>query len=214
MRIGVLGAGTVGQTLAAKLRELGHDVSVGTRNPRDGAVSYAEAAESAELLVNATNGNASLEALDAAGAENLSGKVLIDVSNALDFSKGRPPIVGVSNDDSIGEQIQRAHPNAKVVKALHTVNAEVMVDPSKVPGEHVLFVCGNDEAAKAQVVELLDVVRLAIRADPRPRRHHECTRHRAVRRPVGPADGQPRHSSFQHLAEPRLTRPGGGRRSV
>src|SRR6186713_1042265 len=155
MRIAVLGAGTVGQTLAAKLRELGHDVAIGTRNPRDGAVSYAEAAESAELLVNATHGSASLEALAAAGAENVAGKVLIDVSNALDFGPGRPPVVGLSVDDSIAEQIQRAHPDAKVVKALNTVNAEVMVDPSIVPGEHVLFMCGNDEAAKAQVVELL-----------------------------------------------------------
>jgi 8-hydroxy-5-deazaflavin:NADPH oxidoreductase len=155
MRVAVLGAGTVGQTLAGKLRELGHDVSIGTRNPRGGAVSYAEAAAPAELLINATAGDASLEALDAAGAENLAGKVLIDVSNALDFSKGRPPTVGVSNDDSVGEQIQRAHPDAKVVKALNTVNAEVMVDPSKVPGEHVLFVCGNDSAAKGQAVELL-----------------------------------------------------------
>jgi predicted dinucleotide-binding enzyme len=155
MRVGVLGAGSVGQTLAGKLRELGHDVSIGTRNPRDGAVSYAEAAEPAELLINATAGDASLEALAAAGAENLAGKVLIDVSNALDFSKGMPPTVGVSNDDSVGEQIQRAYPDAKVVKALNTVNNEVMVDPSKVPGEHMLFVCGDDEGAKAQVVELL-----------------------------------------------------------
>jgi predicted dinucleotide-binding enzyme len=155
MRVGVLGAGTVGQTLAGRLRELGHDVSIGTRNSRDGAVSYAEAAQAAELLVNATAGDASLDALGAAGAENLAGKVLIDVSNALDFSKGRPPTVGVSNEDSVGERIQRAHPDTKVVKALNTVNADVMVDPSKVPGEHVLFICGDDEGAKAQVVELL-----------------------------------------------------------
>jgi 8-hydroxy-5-deazaflavin:NADPH oxidoreductase len=155
MRIGVLGAGTVGQTLAAKLRELGHDVSVGTRNPRDGTVSYAEAAEPAELLFNATHGSASLEALDAAGTENVAGKVLVDVSNALDFGEGRPPVVGLSVDDSIAEQLQRAHPDAKVVKSLNTVNADVMVDPAKVPGEHVLFVCCNDDAAKAQVVELL-----------------------------------------------------------
>jgi len=155
MRVGVLGAGTVGQTLAGKLRELGHEVSIGTRNPRDGAVPYADAAEEAELLVNATAGEASLEALAAAGAANLAGKVLIDVSNALDFSKGMPPTVGVSTDDSVGERIQGAHPDAKVVKALNTVNTEVMVDPSKVPGEHVLFICGNDENAKDQVVELL-----------------------------------------------------------
>jgi 8-hydroxy-5-deazaflavin:NADPH oxidoreductase len=153
--VAILGAGPVGQTLAAKLRVLGHDVSIGTRTPRDGAVSYGEAAASAEFLVNATSGHVSLEALEAAGSENLAGKVLVDVSNALDFSNGVPPTVGVSNDDSVAERIQRAYPDAKVVKTLNTVNNEVMVDPAKVPGEHVLFVCGNDEAAKAEVVELL-----------------------------------------------------------
>ena len=108
MRIAVLGAGVVGQTLAGKLRELGHDVQIGTRNPRDGAVHYADAAAGAELVINATNGAGSLEALAQAGGENLTGKVLIDVANALHFSRGRPPIVGVANDDSLGEQIQRA----------------------------------------------------------------------------------------------------------
>jgi predicted dinucleotide-binding enzyme len=155
MRIAILGAGAVGQRLASKLRELGHDVSIGTRNPRDGAVSYAEAAEAAELVVNATSGAVSIEALDAAGAENLSGKVLLDVSNPLDFSKGRPPTLSVCNDDSVGERIQRAHPEAKVVKTLNTVNNAVMVNPALVPGEHVVFVCGNDDGAKAQTVELL-----------------------------------------------------------
>jgi len=155
MRVGILGAGPVGQTLATKLRELGHDVSIGTRTPRDGAVSYSEAARGAELLINATGGTASLEALAAAGAENLAGKILIDVSNALDPSQGLPPRVAVANDDSIGEQIQRTYPDTRVVKALNTVNMQVMVDPAGVPGDHVLFVAGNDESAKAEVVELL-----------------------------------------------------------
>src|SRR5262249_3935939 len=101
------------------------------------------------------NGLASLEALDAAGAENLAGKLLVDVSNALDFSKGRPPAVGVGNDDSIAERIQRAHPDAKVVKTLNTVNNQVMVDPGAVLGDHVVFVCGNDDEAKRVTVELL-----------------------------------------------------------
>jgi len=155
MRVGILGAGPVGQTLATKLRELGHDVSIGTRTPRDGAVSYSEAARGAELLINATGGTASLEALAAADAENLAGKILIDVSNALDPSQGLPPRVAVANDDSIGEQIQRTYPDTRVVKALNTVNMQVMVDPAGVPGDHVLFVAGNDESAKAEVVELL-----------------------------------------------------------
>jgi predicted dinucleotide-binding enzyme len=145
----------VGQTLAGKLRELGHDVSIGTHNPRDGAVSYEMAAASGEVVVNATAGAASLEALEAAGGDNLAGKLLIDVSNPLDFSQGMPPKLTVCNDDSVGEQIQRAHPDAKVVKALNTVNSDIMVNPSLVPGEHVVFVCGNEQGAKAQVVELL-----------------------------------------------------------
>jgi predicted dinucleotide-binding enzyme len=155
MRIGVLGTGVVGTTIAGKLRELGHDVLIGSRSAGEDAVPFAEAAAHGELVFNCTNGNASLDALDAAGAENLAGKVLIDVANALDFSQGRPPLVGVSTGDSVGEQIQRAFPEAKVVKALNTVNASVMVDPGLVPGEHDLFISGNDEQAKAQVAELL-----------------------------------------------------------
>src|SRR5207247_6959718 len=81
-------------------------------------------------------------------------KLLIDVANPLDVGKGMPPSLLVCNVDSLGEQIQRAHPEAKVVKALNTVNADVMVDPSGVPGDHVIFVCGNAEAAKAAAVEL------------------------------------------------------------
>jgi 8-hydroxy-5-deazaflavin:NADPH oxidoreductase len=155
MRVGILGAGQVGQTLAAKLRELGHDVTIGTRSPRDDAVSFADAAAGAELVINATGGTVSLEALAAAGAENLAGKVLIDVSNPLDASQGFPPRVAIGNDDSVGERIQQAYPETRVVKALNTVNVQVMVDPGSVPGDHVLFVAGNDDAAKAQVVALL-----------------------------------------------------------
>jgi predicted dinucleotide-binding enzyme len=155
MRIAVLGTGTVGRTLAGKLRELGHDVEIGSRSQKDDAVEFADAAGGAELVVNATAGTASLEALRAAGAENLAGKVLLDVSNALDFSRGRPPRLSVCNDDSVGEQIQREFPEARVVKSLNTVNASVMVDPSLVPGEHSVFVSGNDDGAKAQIRALL-----------------------------------------------------------
>jgi predicted dinucleotide-binding enzyme len=156
MRIAVLGTGVVGRTIAGKLRELGHDVLVGSRAAGEDAVSFSDAAAHGELVFNCTNGNASLEALRAAGEENLAGKVLVDVANALDFSEGSPPRVGVTSGGSLGEQIQRAFPDTKVVKALNTVNANVMVDPSLVPGEHELFVCGDDAAAKAQVVELLE----------------------------------------------------------
>jgi predicted dinucleotide-binding enzyme len=152
MRIGVLGTGTVGRTIATKLRELGHDVLVGSRTAGEVAVPFPDAAAHGELVFNCTAGAASLEALGAAGEENLTGKVLVDVTLPLDFSQGRPPGLFVSNDDSLGEQIQRAFPEARVVKALNTVNAAVMVDP--IPGTN-LFVCGNEEQAKAQVGELL-----------------------------------------------------------
>jgi predicted dinucleotide-binding enzyme len=155
VRIGVLGTGVVGRTIAGKLRELGHDVLVGSRSAGEDAVPFADAAAHGELVFNCTNGDASLQALEAAGAENLAGKVLVDVTNALGFSEGRPPVIGVAVDDSLGEQVQRTFPEARVVKALNTVNANVMVDPGLVSGEHDMFVSGNDEAAKAQVAELL-----------------------------------------------------------
>jgi len=155
VRIGILGTGVVGRTLAGKLRELGHDVVIGSRAEGEDKRPFAEAAAHGELLINATGGVNSLAVLEAAGAENLDGKVLIDVSNPLDFSKGSPPTLAVCNDDSVGEQIQRAYPCAKVVKALNTVTAGLMVDPSRIPGEHSLPIAGNDEGAKAQVTELL-----------------------------------------------------------
>ena len=117
--------------------------------------SFADAAAFAEIVVNATAGTASMAALEQAGAHNLSAKVLLDVANPLDFSQGMPPTLSVCNTDSLGEQIQRAFPDAKVVKALNTVNAYVMVDPAIVPGSHTVFMCGDDDAAKAQVAELL-----------------------------------------------------------
>jgi predicted dinucleotide-binding enzyme len=155
VRIGVLGTGVVGTTIAGKLRELGHDVLIGSRSAGDDAVPFADAATHGELVFNCTNGNASLEALRLAGEENLAGKVLVDVTNALAFSEGQPPVIGVSVDDSLGEQIQRAFPEARVVKTLNTVSANVMVDPAVVPEEHDIFVSGNDDAAKGQVAELL-----------------------------------------------------------
>jgi len=180
MRIAVFGTGPVGQALAGKLAELGHEVTVGTRDPEAtlartesdylgnppfgvwreahpelGLARPVDAAAGAELAVNATNGAGSLEMLELAGRDNLAGKVLMDVANPLDFSQGLPPSFFVSNTDSLGEQIQRAFPDTKVVKALNTMNCEVMVDPAKVPGEHDVFVCGEDADAKRQVAELL-----------------------------------------------------------
>jgi predicted dinucleotide-binding enzyme len=169
MRFGVLGTGTVGQAIAGKLAALGHEVKMGAREAGNqkaaawaktagrGAAhgTFSDAAAFGEIVFNCTNGAASLSALTAAGADNLAGKVLVDVANPLDFSKGMPPTLFTSQGDSLAEQIQRAFPKAKVVKALNTVNANVMVDPGKVQGESDLFVCGNDEEAKKRVVALL-----------------------------------------------------------
>jgi predicted dinucleotide-binding enzyme len=156
VRVGVLGTGVVGRTIAAKLRELGHDVLVGSRTTSEDAVPFADAAAHGELVFNCTAGVHSLAALEAAGAENLAGKLLIDVANPLDFSAGMPPTLAVANTDSLGEQIQRAFPDAKVVKALNTMNCEVMVEPGKVPGSHNVFLCGDDADAKLRVSDLLE----------------------------------------------------------
>ena len=169
MRIGVLGTGVVGRTLGAKLLELGHEVRMGSREAgNERAVEWAEgggqnategdfadAAGFGELVVNATSGSASLEALGAAGAEQLAGKVLVDVSNPLDFSQGMPPSLTVVNTDSLAEQIQGEFPDARVVKTLNTVNAAIMVEPGSLPEPHTMFLCGDDEAAKEQVREIL-----------------------------------------------------------
>jgi predicted dinucleotide-binding enzyme len=169
MKIGVLGTGMVGVTIATKLIALGNEVMLGSRKPgnekavawaqANGAKasqgSYAEAARFGEILFNCTQGTASIEALQSAGADNLNGKILIDVANPLDFSRGAPPTLSICNTDSLGEQIQRTFPEAKVVKALNTVNCEVMVNPALVPGDHDIFVCANDAGARARVAELL-----------------------------------------------------------
>lgn len=181
MKIGVLGTGPVGQTIAAKLAELGHAVFVGTRDPATTLArtnpdtfgnppfkvwrekhpriefgTLAQAATHGELVVNATSGTGTVEALKAAGEKSLAGKILIDISNPLDFSKGMPPSLTVCNTDSLGEQIQRACPDARVVKTLNTVNAYLMVAPKMLAGgDHTMFVCGNDAGAKTTVTALL-----------------------------------------------------------
>ena len=180
MKIAVLGTGTVGRTLAARLAELGHDVTIGTRDPQAtlarnepdamGAApfaawsaehsevqlaGFAEAAAGAELVVNASNGSAALQVLELAGPDNLADKVVVDVSNPLDFSQGFPPTLFVKDTDSLAEQIQRAHPRARVVKTLNTMNADLMAHPDTLGEESSVFVSGNDPAAKVVVTELL-----------------------------------------------------------
>lgn len=170
MKFAVLGTGMVGQAIAGKLVSLGHEVMMGSRQRRNEKAvawaatvgesaregSFADAASFGDMVVNATAGATSLDALSSAGAPNLAGKVLIDIANPLDFSAGMPPTFTVCNTDSLGEQIQRAFPEARVVKALNTINADVMVEPSIVPGSHTVFISGDDQAAKAEVGELLE----------------------------------------------------------
>ena len=161
----MLGTGMVGPTLAGAFAGLGHDVVIGTRDPeatraREGELpvplaTYAEAATGADLVVNATNGAATLEVLRAAGADNLAGTVVLDVSNPLDFSRGMPPTLFVKDDDSLGEQVQRELPRARVVKSLNTLNADLMVDPGRLGEPTTVFVSGDDAEAKALVTGLL-----------------------------------------------------------
>lgn len=167
MRFGVFGTGMVGRGIASRLVELDHDVMMGSRSATGEALTewtaangehalggtFAEAAGYGEMLVNATGGAVSLQALRTVGPQDMAGKVLIDVANPL-LADGPGPLA-VCNSDSLGEQLQREFPETRVVKALNTMNVDVMVDPGKVPGEHVVFVSGDDPEAKTAVTALL-----------------------------------------------------------
>lgn len=170
MKIGVLGTGMVGEVIGTKLIQLGHEVKMGSRTEANQKASvwvqknrpfasqgtFADAAAFGDLLFNCTNGMASLQALNLAGTKNLKNKILIDIANALDFSKGMPPSLVVCNTDSLGEQIQRAFPETKVVKTLNTMNCVLMVNPGLVAhGDHDIFLCGNDADAKTSVATIL-----------------------------------------------------------
>jgi predicted dinucleotide-binding enzyme len=169
MKIGVLGTGTVGQTIASKLVHLGHEVMMGARDvdnpkavawakdeggPHASFGNFANAASFGELIFNCTLGSASLEALRLAGADNLKGKILIDTSNPIDYSTDNWSLT-VCNTDSLGEQIQREFPQTFVVKSLNTINADVMVNPTRLAEITDVFVSGNDPDAKATVIKLL-----------------------------------------------------------
>ncbi len=169
MRIAVLGTGVVGTSVGSRLVETGHEVRMGSRTAgNERAVAwveatgagasegtFADAAAWAEVVVNATGGLVSIEALTAAGAENLAGKPLLDISNPLDFSAGFPPTVAQPDDRSLGELIQETFPAARVVKTLNTMAADVMVHPRALPGTHSVFVAGDDADAKAVAAGLL-----------------------------------------------------------
>jgi 8-hydroxy-5-deazaflavin:NADPH oxidoreductase len=178
MKVAIIGSGIVGQTLGKKLVELDHEVILGTRDlskldeakgwagslndwlasigNKATVKTFADAAAQGEIVINATHGIASLAALQSAGANNLQGKILIDVANELDFSQGMPPRSLAADTISLGEKIQAAFPNTKVVKTLNTMNCNVMVNPQQLAdGNHTVFVSGNDVDAKAKVTELL-----------------------------------------------------------
>ncbi len=180
MKITILGTGAVGQTLTTRLLELGHEVIMGTRNPKETQkreapnqitgkpfsdwyqehskvklLPFKAASTITDLVINATNGAATLGVLDEIGASNLEGKILLDLANPLDFSEGFPPTLFVSNTDSLGEQVQRKLPKTKVVKTLNTMNAYIMMHPQKITGNHHLFLSGNDPDAKNSISKLL-----------------------------------------------------------
>ncbi|MCB8903972.1 MULTISPECIES: NADPH-dependent F420 reductase [unclassified Streptomyces] len=167
MKIAVLGTGEVGRRLATKLASLGHEVAIGSRTADNaeavkwadeyggGHGTFADVAGPAELVVNATGGLVSLAVLQSVGADGLRGKVLLDVSNGLDFSEGFPPKVVTPDGVSVAEQLQHAFPEARIVKSLNTMTNTVMVEPGRVPGHHNVFLSGDDEDAKAVVAGLL-----------------------------------------------------------
>ena len=170
MKIAVLGTGMVGDVIATKLLSLGHSVMMGSRTNNNekaaawvaksgaGAAqgTFADAAQFASIVFNCTKGLNTLDALTLAGAENLKGKILIDISNPLDFSKGMPPVLSIVNDNSLGEEIQKLFPDTKVVKTLNTLNCQLMVNPLLVNGgDHNIFISGKSAEAKAEVVTLL-----------------------------------------------------------
>jgi len=180
MKIGILGTGVVGQTIAEKLVQLGHQVMIGTRdikatlaktgkdnfgrpsvnewlkiNTKIQLGTLSEAASFGEFIVNATSGTGSIDALKMAGDNNLANKVLLDISNPLDFSKGMPPTLTVCNTDSLAEQIQRTFPKTKVVKSLNTLTAMLMVNPGLLAESTNIFLNGNDSNAKSEVKKLL-----------------------------------------------------------
>jgi predicted dinucleotide-binding enzyme len=169
MKIGILGTGMVGNALGTRLVQKGHEVTMGSRTAdneaaRKWASSLGERARTAtfqnaaafgELVISCTGGMHSMEALKSVGAEPLRGKILIDVSNPLQQGKDGSITLGFCNTDSLGERIQKAFPETRVVKALNTVNCDIMIEPSRVPGNHNLFICGNDAAAKKRVTQYL-----------------------------------------------------------
>lgn len=184
MKIAVIGTGVVGRTLALKLKELSHEIMIGTRNVSDKLAdtksdyqgnppfgdwlksnskiklgTFEDAAKFGEMIINATNGRSSISALTLAGKKNLADKVIIDISNPLDFSNGMPPglLPGLNNTNSLGEEIQKTFSEAMVVKTLNTMWCGLMVNPDLIgKGDHINFISGNSTDAKSAVRKLLN----------------------------------------------------------
>ncbi len=178
MKIAILGTGSVGRAFATKLTELGHDITLGTRNPEDSLkktdkgslgefmqqhpevklATFGNAAAASEMVLVVTKGEHTLAALALAGEKNLQGKIIIDITNPLDFSKGFPPslIPELSNTNSLGEEIQKRYPQSKVVKTLNTMWNGLMINPGLIAnGNHINYLCGNDAGAKESVKKFL-----------------------------------------------------------
>jgi 8-hydroxy-5-deazaflavin:NADPH oxidoreductase len=175
MKIAILGTGNVGQTYANKFIELGHEVMMGTRNPDETRSkekfadwhtsnaqvqlgTFAETVAFGEIVLNALQGAATIAAIKTASTKDFDGKIILDVSNPLDFSNGFPPslIPELQNTNSLGEEIQKTLPNAKVVKTLSTMWCGLMVNPAMIGnGDHNAFIAGNDADAKAKIKEVM-----------------------------------------------------------
>lgn len=169
MKIGILGTGDVGQALGTGFATLGHDVKIGSRDPNQekitawvnkagakaSAGTFAEAAAFGELAVLCTIWTGAENAIRLAGPDHLAGKVVIDTTNPLDFSSGIPPKLAVGHTDSAGEQVQRWLPHSRVVKAFNIVGSPHMIKPEFPGGPPDMFICGDDDPAKATVTDLL-----------------------------------------------------------
>lgn len=169
MRVGVVGSGEVARRLAEGFCGRGHEVMIGSRDPDkaelrdwlsgDGrgieAGSFEQAAAHGELIVLAVLGSAAEEAIAGAGPDNFRGKVVIDAMNPLDFSGGFPPKLSISGEDSLGERVQRALPDARVVKAFNTIGNPYFVDPSFSEGQPTMLIAGDDQEAKDTVRNVL-----------------------------------------------------------
>ena len=180
MKISILGTGSVGQSISAKMIALGHKVFMASRdaqqareriqtNPMTGSsfaewltkntavnlVNYNDLPPDTDIYINCTQGEGSVAALKAIGKDKIKNKIILDISNPLDFSKGMPPTLFISNTDSLAETIQREFPDSKIVKGLNTMNCNIMMNPSIVPGDHNVFLSGNDQQAKNEISSLL-----------------------------------------------------------